>query len=106
MMRKQQGNLEKTPNQLDPKAGQTTLQGEQASASSSPPPRPRDIKSGGLGGEEIMGSGSARRPNPLHSASLPDQQVGHFYPPPIFPAFHPTFNSLDRLTVDKIRISG
>ena len=50
MMRKQQGNQEKTPNQLDPKAGQTTLQGEQPSASSSPPPRPRDIKSGGLGG--------------------------------------------------------
>ena len=30
--------------------------------------------------EEIMGSGSARASPSLHSGSLPDQQVWHFYP--------------------------
>ena len=35
--------------------------------------------------EEIMGSGSARASPSLHSGSLPDQQVWHFYPqfPPV-----------------------
>ena len=35
--------------------------------------------------EEIMGSGSARASRSLHSGSLPDQQVWHFYPqfPPV-----------------------
>ena len=40
------------PNQLDPKAGQTTLQGKQASASQ-PPPRPRDIKSAAWWGRKL-----------------------------------------------------
>ena len=75
------------------KAGQTILQD---SASRLVDPETLRARVGGR--EEIMGSGSApwsrSLPNPLHSASLPDQQVGHFYPAHFFHASILTLTAL------------